>query len=83
MSSNNIPTRFPSFVNEEGQKAITEWIKTRPDHSHDTCVNRHARWKYTYQDHGIWGEVTVIDTAVAGARKCIRSSIRSRYLVKP
>ena len=55
---------LPSFLHKDDHKPVIEWIKTRPAHDYDGCVNSMSRWKWTWCDHGIWTHITVTDLAV-------------------
>lgn len=63
MNTTNIPEHKPSFIHEDDWSLITAWMKTRPKHSDDVCVNRSARWTYELTDNGMFTSVKVRDNA--------------------
>jgi hypothetical protein len=57
----NIPRKLPFQIPEEWGEQIWNWIKTRPAHQLDSCVDRSCRWTFSYTNHGIWGHYVVKD----------------------
>jgi hypothetical protein len=61
-TTTNIPNP-PRFIDPCDWPHIEAWMRTRPVHDWDTCVNRGIRWTYRITDDGLSSYFTVVDNA--------------------
>lgn len=64
-TTNNYPTSILEWLklDDDQTSQIIEWVKTRPRHDLDTCVNSQCRWTFKLTDHGVWTDIEVVDNA--------------------